>query len=97
MKKIYVFAAPTDDSGSVTGYALCEDGCVITSRKSADATWARVNMTSNYSKDYKNHCPDGYQLEWVDYEMIGTHRGVQEALVLNEMIQSRRMEEVEVM
>ena len=79
MKKIYLFCVETglgsglvNDStvgGDVEGYALCEDGALLAKHTSSNKTFSKHDMglTSDWNHDsYKEHCPEGFELEWVD-------------------------------
>lgn len=89
MKKIYIFAVPTGTSsygiirdaeptGDVVGYALCEDGHCLARHFSSGVDWSKHDMgiTSDWKHNiYKEHCPEGYDLEWIDYEDLDSHEG----------------------
>ena len=109
MKKIYIYAIPTgtfsygvirdaEPTGDVVGYAICEDGRYLDSHVSSGVTWSKHDMglTSDWKHEiYAEACPEGYELEWIDYENLDSHEGLQDAYALNLMINSRGMEEIE--
>jgi hypothetical protein len=84
-KKIYIFVNSRWASGDVVALALCEDGIPLGSHFSSNEDFAKHDMglTSDWKHDgYKAHCPEGYELEWVDdYK---THPGLQAAYKLNQ-------------
>jgi hypothetical protein len=89
MKKIYVFCQHAEGWGKedVVGYAIAEDGTGIASHLSSNIAWSKHDMgiTSDWKHDnYKEHYPDGYELEWVDNP--DTHEGLKSAMELNEKL-----------
>jgi len=71
-------------SGDVIGHALCEDGTGLASHLSSSEGFSKHDMglTSDWKHDtYKEHCPDGFELEWVDDPE--NHEGWMAALKLN--------------
>lgn len=93
MTKIYLHAIPTGGSsygvirdaeitGDVVGHALSEDGVHLASHFCSGVNWAKHDMglTSEWKHDiYRETYPDGFELEWVDYEDLDTHVGYNEA------------------
>ena len=74
----------------VIGYALTEDGVGLASHLSSNREWAQHDMglTSDWKHDhYAEHCPDGYELEWVDD--VENHPGLQAAIRINHQNASR--------
>jgi hypothetical protein len=72
--------------GDVLGCALAEDGHVLAEHLSSSVGFAKHDMglTSDWKHDrYREHAPDGYELEWVDDRK--THAGWQAALALNKL------------
>ena len=70
--------------GDVMGYALCEDGEGLASHLSSHEDFSKhdLGLTSSLKHDiYKEHCPSGFELEWVDNP--DTHEGWKKALELN--------------
>ena len=67
--KIFCFVnsgANTDMQGVM---AMCEDGRCLAGHCSSTLDWAKhdIGLTSDWKHaDYKEHCPDGYELEWID-------------------------------
>lgn len=85
--KIYVFI-----NGSwgqdVIGYALAEDGAVLTHHISSSEQWLKHDMgvTSDWKHDtYRAHYPDGYEVEYVPLEDVNNsaHVGLMDALRRN--------------
>lgn len=88
-KKIYIVSYPNqlEDDSNVVSFALCEDGYIVAKQISSNIEWAKHDMglTSNWKhKDYAKHCPDGYELEYVDYGKQSEHIGFQIAYALNQ-------------
>ena len=88
-KKIYLtcFPAPNWGPNDVIGQALCEDGAGLASHLSSNISFSKHDMglTSDWKhKTYKEHCPDGFDLEWVDDPE--NHDGWQSALVKNKQL-----------
>ena len=97
MNKIYIFCVPTGTSsygrindaeatGNVIGYALAEDGNCIASHYSSGRNWAKHDMgiTSDWKHEvYEKHYPDGYELEWIDFEDLDNHAEYLKAKKLN--------------
>ena len=86
--KIYLTAFPTGGGsghGDVLGCAMTEDGHVLAEHLSSNVSFAKHDMglTSDWKHDrYATHCPDGFELEWVeDYK---THAGWLAARAMNE-------------
>jgi hypothetical protein len=85
--KIYLYCKPAIGWGEndVVGYAIAEDGIGIASHLSTNIGYSKHDMglTSDLKHDiYKEHYPEGYELEWVDSP--DTHEGLKKALALNE-------------
>lgn len=71
MTKIFVWAVEATgwQRGDVIGFAMTEDGRGLASHLSSGTEWAKHDMgvTSNWKHDhYSKHCPDGYELVWID-------------------------------
>lgn len=92
--KIYLAAIPlgtgsgrvrgSTPGGDVIGNALAEDGTGLAAHLSSSVAYAKHDMglTSDWKHDiYREHCPDGFELEWVDD--VETHDGWRAALALN--------------
>lgn len=79
MKKIFCFVK----SKSTEYYnviALCEDGHQLANHSSTTEGWAKhdIGINSNWQHNiYKAHCPDGYELIWIDNP--GEHEGIKAA------------------
>lgn len=95
-QKIFCFI----NSGKGTDWqnvqALCEDGRCLAGHVSSNEGFARhdIGMTSDWKHDhYKKHCPDGYELVWVD-DPVG-HVGLNEAYKKNQLlsIEAKKKEE----
>jgi hypothetical protein len=85
MDKIYCFI-----NGGSPGFlcvvALAEDGTGICSHLSSNIMYAKhdIGISSDWKHDlYKNHYPNGYELEWIDNEDIHTHEGLEIAFKRN--------------
>ena len=83
-KKIYCF-----NNGGIVGLysilAMCEDGHVLAEHASSNDSWGKhdIGITSGWKHErYKEHCPDGYELEWVDKPK--QHEGLMTAYALNQ-------------
>lgn len=91
MGKIYVFAIPATSGpyvSDVMGYALSEDGELLASHYSSCGGWSPHDMgiQSNWKHDlYEMKYPDGYDLEWIDYDNLQSHPGYLEAYRLNQL------------
>jgi hypothetical protein len=96
MTKIYVYGVPTGTGsgavhgstvgGDVIAYALAEDGEGLASHYCSSMSFAKhdIGLTSDWKHDiYKKRYPDGYELEWIDYEALDSHEGFQKALESN--------------
>lgn len=84
MKKIYVFINSGRGTEWVNGCAICEDGTVLAGHLSSNDWWFRHDMglESDWKHEhYKEHCPDGYELEHVDD--VPLHVGIQASFALN--------------
>lgn len=87
MPKIFLWCEPAQFWGhsDVIGYALAEDGKGLASHLSSDVSFSKHDMglTSNWKHDaYKEHYPDGYEVEWVDDPE--NHNGWKNAFTLNQ-------------
>lgn len=80
--KIYLFATPGafGHAENYTGHALCEDGDFLAGHVSSTVEWVQYDLGLTSERKhvgYKEHCRDGYSLEWVDDPY--NHPGVTEA------------------
>lgn len=67
--KIFCFIQSGKDTDWVSTIAICEDGHCLAEHLSSDNCLALqdIGMTSDMKHDrYKEHCPDGYDLVWLD-------------------------------
>ena len=83
--KIYIYCVPSGIGSDVIGYALAEDGTGLAQHLSSNPSWSKrdLGMTGNWKHEfYREHCPDGYELEWVDDPV--QHAGLQAALAKNQ-------------
>lgn len=85
-KKIYCFINGSNNFGQHV-MALCEDGNVLAGHLSSSVGYAKhdIGINSDWKHDkYKEHCPEGYELEWVDPEDVNGHDGIDAAYILNQ-------------
>jgi len=87
--KIYLFCEPAQgwNPGDVYGRALAEDGTGLDGHLSSNETFSKHDMglTSIWKHEiYREHYPNGYELEWIDAKDLDTHEGFQKALKLNQ-------------
>lgn len=98
--KIFLAAFPTGGGsgavrnsirgGDVLGAALAEDGAGLAQHLSSNVSFAKhdLGLTSDWQHEhYRQHAPNGYELEWVDDP--ATHAGWQAALVLNRVLKAK--------
>lgn len=91
MKKIYIFENVVNSIGHI-GVAICEDGAVLASHCSSDELWLKQDMglypeMCKWKHDaYEKHCPEGYELEYVEVPNIETHEGLKKAFDLNKQL-----------
>ena len=67
--------------------AICEDGYCLAVHVSSIEGWAKhdIGLTSDWKHEiYREHCPDGYELEWVDKPK--EHTGLMAAYELNQKL-----------
>lgn len=70
------------------GRAFSEDGELLAFHCSSSVNWSKHDMglISDWKHGiYKEKYPDGYELEWIDYEDLETHPGYLEALRLSQL------------
>lgn len=68
-KKIYCFINVTYASGDMLVESLCEDGTFLSQHFSSSVSFAKhdIGINSDWQHDkYKEHCPEGFELIWVD-------------------------------
>jgi hypothetical protein len=68
-----------------TGHALAEDGTGLGSHLCSSLEWVHDDMFSDHhQKDYREHYPDGYRIEWLgEWPKEGKHPAFDAALALN--------------
>lgn len=68
-KKIYCYVNTGRGTDMQTVIALCEDGHCLAQHLSSNEAWAKhdIGITSEQKhENYKEHCPGGYELIWLD-------------------------------
>jgi len=90
--KIYVYAiSDVTGFGDFCGMALAEDGTFLTSHISSNLYFVHHDMgvfKSDWKHDiYDKKYPDGWELEWIDYENLDSHVGFQIAYKLNQQME----------
>jgi hypothetical protein len=88
-QKIFLFCDPAPNWGptEVHAQALAEDGTGLGGHISSNEFFARhdIGLTSDWHHDaYREHYPDGYEVEWIEYKDLDSHEGFQKALKLNQ-------------
>lgn len=66
--KIFLWCEPWKDS-DVIASALCADGTMLDTNIVYSEEYAKADMGYTTVKNhnlYREHCPDGFTLEWVD-------------------------------
>lgn len=83
--KIYCFI-----NGGILGWlnvvGIAEDGHILSGHASSNELFAKhdIGITSDWKHDnYKEHYPDGYELEWIDCDDLSNHKGLNEACKKN--------------
>lgn len=69
MKKIFCFVNSGRDTNWQIVIALCEDGHCLAQHLSSSEGFAKhdIGITSDCKHEkYKEHCPEGYELIWLD-------------------------------
>ena len=78
--------------GDVIGYALAEDGICIAQHLSSNSDFSKHDMGLHSDwkhKNYNEHYPDGWELEWIDEENLDNHEGWNAALKLNQELKNK--------
>ena len=102
LPKIYLYCIPTGGGsgdvhgstpgGDVLGCAIAEDGTGLAHHLSSSPAFSRSDMgmpPSTWKHEiYKEHYPEGYELEWIEFVDVPTHAGLAAALLLNEKLAS---------
>jgi hypothetical protein len=86
-KKIYCFINSGKGTDWIIVIALCEDGHCLANHCSSNEYWAQhdIGINSDWKHDnYKKHCPDGYELIWIDD--ASTSKEIDEAYELNQQL-----------
>jgi hypothetical protein len=81
--------------GDVLGYALAEDGKCLARHLSSSVSFSKHDMglTSDWKHEhYKEHYPDGFELEWIDEDKLDGHEGFKAAYQKN---QEKKKEQVD--
>jgi hypothetical protein len=78
MNKIFLWCTPCPGwgEGAVLGYAMAEDGTGLANHLSSNISFSKHDMglTSDWKHDYyKEHYPDGYELEWIEEKDLDNH------------------------
>jgi hypothetical protein len=85
LPKIFLIADKSNAFGpGYSGHALAEDGTGICGHYSSSIDFAKhdLGLTSTWKHEhYREHYPDGYELEWVDDP--SNHAGFLKAYELN--------------
>lgn len=89
-KKIFAFCNG-GSPGWYSAMAICEDGHVVAQHICSSEGWIKhdlgIGSTSKHD-NYAKHCPEGYELVWVDNPK--THEGLQAAYRLNQELLTSR-------
>ncbi len=87
-KTIFIWDNNEEQSGDRHGIALCEDGVVLAEHVSSSLDWLKHDMglTSEWKHEaYRTHCPQGYQLVFVDQHMVASHEALNVAYKLSRL------------
>ena len=90
MNKIYCFSNVVG-GGDGIAYALADDGTVLGSHWCSHEGYVKNDLGVNEGsrpdrhETYKEHFPEGYEMEVVPSADIDNHEGLQEAIRLNQM------------
>jgi hypothetical protein len=90
MNKIYCFSNVVG-GGDGIAYAIGNDGTVLGSHWCSHESYVRYDLgvAEGYREDrhetYKEHFPDGYEMEFIPASEVETHEGLQEAFRLNQL------------
>ena len=92
MNKIYCFSNVAN-GGEGVAYAIGDDGVVLGSHFCSNEYYVPMDLgvLEGYRLDrhetYKKHFPNGYEMEFVSSVDFDTHKGLQEALKLNSLLE----------
>ena len=90
--KIYCFIKG-GSSGWLNVVGIAEDGHVLSGHTSSTREFAihDIGITSDWKhEEYQEHYPDGYELEWIEYDDVPNHKGLNDAIEKN-----KKLEEVQ--
>lgn len=82
--RIYAFISNKFGPDDVCVRALAEDGTLLASHISSDVMWAKIDIgvgSDRKHDTYREHYPNGYELEWVDD--VEGHAALREAIEAN--------------
>jgi hypothetical protein len=88
--KIYCFSNMVN-GGEGIAYAIGDDGVILGSHWCSDEGYVPHDLgviegsRLDRHKTYKEHFPDGYEMEFVRSSEFNNHIGLQEALKLNQL------------
>lgn len=89
--KVFIWAIPSH--GDFIGYAIAEDGTGLAGHLSSSEGWVKSDMTNAHKREiYASHYPDGYEIEWVEYDDLETHEAFNAAFSLHEKISQENVE-----
>lgn len=85
--KIYCFSNG-GTPGLLSAVAIAEDGNVLAGHGCSHESFIPIDLgmisDSHYNHEkYKKHYPNGYQMEFVEYDKISSHQELQKAFKLN--------------
>ncbi|MBM7634038.1 hypothetical protein [Geomicrobium sediminis] len=90
MNKIYCFSNVVG-GGDGVAYALADDGTVLGSHWCSHESYVSHDLgvesgtRPDRHKTYKEHFPDGYEMEFISASEVTKHEGLQEAFRLNQL------------
>lgn len=73
VKKIFCFIQSGSGTDFINVMAICEDGHVLANHLSSSKLWAMhdIGINSDWKHEkYKEHCPDGYEVVWLEADDI---------------------------
>jgi len=95
MNKIYCFSNVVG-GGEGVAYAIAEDGTVLGSHWCSYESYVPPGSRPDKHKAYKEHYPDGYEMEFVRSADFDNHKGLQEALRLYQLQGEEENKDIEV-
>ena len=96
--KIYCFSNVIG-GGDGIAYAMAEDGTVLGSHWCTNETYVCNDLSVNEGarpdrhKTYREHYPDGYEMEFIPAANVMKHEGLQKAITLNQEQERETQEE----